>query len=42
MTIHKHFVILSAKSLTALDNYTRRLITYANLQPFAERMNKRN
>jgi len=34
MTIHKHFVILSATSAVPANDNQRRIVRHANLEPF--------
>jgi hypothetical protein len=41
MTIHKHFVILSAPSALPANDNIRRMRTEANLEPFKRRQRPR-
>jgi hypothetical protein len=41
MTIFKHFIILSAPSISPANDNLRRIVTIANLEPFNRRRMQR-
>jgi hypothetical protein len=41
MTIHKHFIILSIAAISPANDNLRRIVTYANLEPFKRRRMQR-
>jgi len=41
VTSFKHFVILSAPSVSPANDNVRRIVTYANLEPFKRRRMQR-